>query len=68
MPKSTKDIQFQAEEVPLPETCPAPIQIGSHGTFDFENACEVATRMRPLVIALAALIATIIMSEAIRRA
>jgi len=68
VPKQTIDVTYSPEDIGLPSTCPAPIPMGSHGMLSFEPACDAAVKIKPLVVALGAFVALLIMNAAIRRA
>lgn len=65
--KESADLSWSAEAVGLPVGCPAPITMGNLGTLTFQSACEAATWVRPLVIAMGAFIASLMVVAAVRR-
>lgn len=65
VPKVSKSIEYQAENIGLPSGCPADIQVGRFGAISFSSACSAAGSMRPLIIAGAAFFSLMICVAAV---
>lgn len=66
VPKASKSVSFAAEFVGLPAACPGDIP-GPHGVMiSYGLACDAAGRVRPIVIALGAMAALMIVIAAVR--
>lgn len=68
VPKSTLNVSFAAEALGLPSACPAPVALWSSHVYSFTPMCDAAGWMRPLVIAVGALVAALMLVAAVRGA
>ncbi len=68
MPKATKTIAFDAENIGLPSGCPADIGMGRFGSISMASACTTAGNIRGLVVAAGAVTALMICIAAVRGA
>jgi len=66
VPKVSKTVSFTAEFVGLPAACPLDIPGPKGVYFSFAPACDAARQMRPLVVALGAMAALMIVISAVR--
>ncbi len=64
--KTITPVNFVSESLGLPAACPAPLALPYGASLDFEGPCRAASLLRPLVVALGALSAMLMVVAALR--